>query len=202
MSGVLPSYSFIAVFSIYSASLSQLNIKWHSSGPLDYILWASGVPRMQKLRPTLLKTESWQRSSLKAWGMLEDIATHAVPVAKYFFLVLISDTPVPSPPFSFLQILSLLVCCVSSMCAWKLVQFDTDISLPWYSRTAKLQALFYNILPSTAALFSYAIGPRKLSANEQFFVGAQTVVSLLQTTQIKQGVRVIYSRQQSLHQHK
>ena len=31
---------------------------------------------------------------------------------------------------------------------------------------------------------SYAIGPRKLSANEQFFVGAQTVVSLLQTTQI------------------
>ena len=36
------------------------------------------------------------------------------------------------------------------------------------------------------AVFSYAIGSRKLSANEQFFVGAQTVVSLLQTTQIKQ----------------
>ena len=33
-------------------------------------------------------------------------------------------------------------------------------------------------------VFSYAIGPGKLSANEQFFVGAQTVVSLLQTTQI------------------
>ena len=32
--------------------------------------------------------------------------------------------------------------------------------------------------------FSYAIGPRKLSANEQFFVGAQTEVRLLQTTQI------------------
>ena len=31
--------------------------------------------------------------------------------------------------------------------------------------------------PSTA-VFSYAIGSRKLSANEQFFVGAQTVVSL------------------------
>ena len=30
-----------------------------------------------------------------------------------------------------------------------------------------------------------AIGSRKLPANEQFFVGAQTVVSLLQTTQIK-----------------
>ena len=34
----------------------------------------------------------------------------------------------------------------------------------------KLQALVYDILPSTAAVFSYAIGSRKLSANEQFFV--------------------------------
>ena len=42
----------------------------------------------------------------------------------------------------------------------------------------------YNILPSTTAVFSYAIGSRKLSANEQYFAGAQTVVSLLQTTQI------------------
>ena len=48
----------------------------------------------------------------------------------------------------------------------------------------KLQALVYDILPSTTAVFSYTLGPRKLSANEQFFVGAQTVVSLLQTTQI------------------
>ena len=39
----------------------------------------------------------------------------------------------------------------------------------------KLQALVYNILPSTTAVFSYAIGSRKLTANEQFFVGAQTV---------------------------
>ena len=58
-------------------------------------------------------------------------------------------------------------------------------------RESKLQALVYDILPSTTAVFSYAIGPRKLSANEQFFVGAQTVVSLLQTTQIKQGVSFI-----------
>ena len=43
----------------------------------------------------------------------------------------------------------------------------------------KLRALVYDILPSTTAVFSYAIGSRKLSANEQFFVGAQTVVSLL-----------------------
>ena len=33
----------------------------------------------------------------------------------------------------------------------------------------KLQALVYDILPSATAVFSYAIGPRKLSANEQFF---------------------------------
>ncbi len=55
----------------------------------------------------------------------------------------------------------------------------------------KLQALVYDILPSTTAVFSYAIGSRKLSANEQFFVGAQTAVSLLQTTQIKQSVSFI-----------
>ena len=48
----------------------------------------------------------------------------------------------------------------------------------------KLQALVYDILPSTTAVFSYATGSRKLSANEQFFVGAQTVVILLQTIQI------------------
>ena len=55
----------------------------------------------------------------------------------------------------------------------------------------KLQAPVYDILPSNTAVFSYVIGSRKLSANEQFFVGAQTVVSLLQTTQIKQGLSFI-----------
>ena len=55
----------------------------------------------------------------------------------------------------------------------------------------KLQALVYDILPSATAVFSYAIGSRKLSANEQFFVGAQTVVSLLQTTQINPVVSFI-----------
>ena len=44
----------------------------------------------------------------------------------------------------------------------------------------KLQALVYDSLPSTTAIFSNTIGSRKLSAKEQFFVGAQTVVSLLQ----------------------
>ena len=55
----------------------------------------------------------------------------------------------------------------------------------------KLQALVYDILPSTTAVFSYVIGSRKLSANEQFFVSAQTVVRLLQTTQINLGVSFI-----------
>ena len=56
----------------------------------------------------------------------------------------------------------------------------------------KLQALVYDILPSTTAVFSYAIRSRKLSANEQFFVvDAQTIAGLLQTTQIKQGVSFI-----------
>ena len=35
---------------------------------------------------------------------------------------------------------------------------------------AHLLALVYDILPSTIAVFSYAIGSRKLSANEQFFL--------------------------------
>ena len=36
--------------------------------------------------------------------------------------------------------------------------------------TYLLQALVYDILPSTTAVFSYAIGSRKLSANEQFLM--------------------------------
>ena len=52
----------------------------------------------------------------------------------------------------------------------------------------ELQALVYDILPSTSAVFIYIIGSSKLSANEQFFVGAETIVSLLQTTQINRGV--------------
>ena len=66
----------------------------------------------------------------------------------------------------------------------------------------KLQALVYDILLSTTAVFSYAIGSRKLSANEQFFVGAQTVVSCMVTKNSDKTRRVIYSRQQGLHQRK
>ena len=55
----------------------------------------------------------------------------------------------------------------------------------------RLQALVYHILPSTTAVFSYVTGSNKLSGNEQFFVDAQTVIRLLQTTEIKQGVSFI-----------
>ena len=34
----------------------------------------------------------------------------------------------------------------------------------------KLQALVYDILPSTTTIFSYDVGSRKLTANEHFFV--------------------------------
>ena len=54
---------------------------------------------------------------------------------------------------------------------------------------AKLQALVFDILQPLL----YLVTPESPedSANEQFFVGAQTVVSLLLTTQIKQGVSFI-----------
>ena len=59
----------------------------------------------------------------------------------------------------------------------------------------KLQTLVYNILPSTTAIFSYAIRSRKLSANEQL------TSSFFVTNNSNKTRRVIYSRQQSLHQH-
>ena len=55
----------------------------------------------------------------------------------------------------------------------------------------KHQALVYDILSSTTAVFSYAIGSRKLSPNEQFFVGAQAIARLLQITQIRSDVCLI-----------
>ena len=65
------------------------------------------------------------------------------------------------------------VCVCARMCACAHTHTHT------HTHTHKLQALVFDILPSTTAIFSYDTGSRKLSANEQFFVGAQTVVSLL-----------------------
>ena len=76
---------------------------------------------------------------------------------------------------------------------------DCKLMLGIVTLSPKLQALVHDILPSTTAVFSYAIGSRKLSANEQFFVGAQ---SKFVTNNSDKTRRVIYSRQQSLHQHK
>ena len=48
---------------------------------------------------------------------------------------------------------------------------DPDLSMKVLvdKGSLKLQALVYDILPSTTAVFSYVIGSRKLSANEHFF---------------------------------
>ena len=40
----------------------------------------------------------------------------------------------------------------------------------------KLKAVVYSILPSTTAMTDYAIGLEKLSANGQFFIGAEVAV--------------------------
>ena len=80
--------------------------------------------------------------------------------------------------------------------AWALVCFYSVILVP------KLQALVYDVLPSANSVFSYAIGSRKLSANEQFFVSWCSNSSKFVTNNSNKTRRVIYSRQQSLHQHK
>ena len=67
---------------------------------------------------------------------------------------------------------------------WSVADLVVEIDIVIWN--PKLQALVYDILPLTTA-----IGPWKLSANEQFFVGAQPVVSLLQTTQIISDVYFI-----------
>ena len=64
-----------------------------------------------------------------------------------------------------------------------------------YTCCLKLQALVYDILPSTTAVFSYAaIGSRK-SANEQFFCWCSNSSKFV-TNNSNKTRRVIYSRQQ------
>ena len=55
----------------------------------------------------------------------------------------------------------------------------------------KLQAMVYDILPPTTVIIDYAIGLRKLSANGQFFVGAQIAERLRPTTQTASFVFLI-----------
>ena len=56
----------------------------------------------------------------------------------------------------------------------------------------KLQALVYDILPLTTLVFSYAIGPRKLSVNEQFFCWCSNSSKFV-TTQIQYIRRLLYN---------
>ena len=57
---------------------------------------------------------------------------------------------------------------------------DTVHALAWlgqaHRRTANSKRLVYHSLPVATALTGYVIGSRKLSANGQFFIGAQTAV--------------------------
>ena len=62
----------------------------------------------------------------------------------------------------------------------------------------KLQALVYDILPSTTAVFSYAIGSRKRQLTSSWCSNSSKFV----TNSSNKTRHVIYSRQQSLHQHK
>ena len=59
-----------------------------------------------------------------------------------------------------------------SVCHGTRTALPAGVIVPRDTHSSKLQALVYNFLPSTPAVFIYAIGSRKLSANEQFFVGA------------------------------
>ena len=64
----------------------------------------------------------------------------------------------------------------------------------------KLQALVYDILPSTTAVFSYAIRVQKTVSSGAVFCWCSNSSKFV-TYNSNKTRRVIYSRQQSLHQH-
>ena len=59
-----------------------------------------------------------------------------------------------------------------------MVLFASDSRSGGLPDQGKLQATVYDVPPPATALADYATGLGKLSAYEQFFVGAQTAVSL------------------------
>ena len=80
------------------------------------------------------------------------------------------------------------------------VSLFTDVQAASFTCRAgfKHQALVYDILPSTTAVFSYVIGSWKRSA----VFGWCSNSSKFVTNDSNKTRRVIYSRQQRLHQHK
>ena len=64
----------------------------------------------------------------------------------------------------------------------------------------RLQALVYDILPSTTAVSSYAIGSRKLSASEQFFCWCSNSSSKFVTNNSDYIRRLFYNRPCCLRQ--
>ena len=78
---------------------------------------------------------------------------------------------------------------------------ETETVITGVIERRKLQALVYDILPATTAVFSYAIGFTKLSANEQFFCWCSNSTKFV-TNNSNKTRHDIYSRQQSLHQQK
>ena len=101
----------------------------------------------------------------------------------------INEQPVESVLYSWISGL-LVESVLYSRINWQLVK-----------SVLRLQALVYDIRPSTTAVFSYAIGSRKLSVNKQFFYWCSNSSKFVTNNSIKTR-RVIYSHQQSLHQHK
>ena len=68
-----------------------------------------------------------------------------------------------------------------------------------------LQALVYDILPATTAIIGYPVGPRKLSANGQFFSwcsDGSKFVNTPTTHIISARVSLSYSRSCCVRQHK
>ena len=98
-----------------------------------------------------------------------------------FILFPLPIVPPPHPHFPADLPVSMHTCCT---CACLRVACMCVCAMVCVHYALKLQALVYNILPSTSALFSYALGSRKLSANEQFFCWCSNSISLLQTIQI------------------
>ena len=91
------------------------------------------------------------------------------------------------------QYLSMVQCCFTSTESARLIRTGSHLDFhtaPELCATSlekpagKLQALVYDILPAATVITDYAIGLEKLSANGQFFAGAQMAVSLYQTNQI------------------